>query len=66
MQLSEKWKTFCQLYFAFLKSTLSFEDFQQKDEPHRLSISKIVDSERLGYLIVENIPFQNSLWQSTC
>ena len=28
--LSEKQKTFCRFFIAFLKSTLNFEDFQKK------------------------------------
>ena len=32
--LSHKRKTFSQLFSAFLKSTLNFEHFQKKDDPH--------------------------------
>ena len=32
--LSEKPKIFSQFFSAFLKSTLNFEHFQKKDDPH--------------------------------
>ena len=35
MQLSEKQEIFSQFFFAFLKSTLNFEHFPKKEEPHR-------------------------------
>ena len=34
MQLSEKQETFNEFFFAFLKSTLNFEHFAKKEEPH--------------------------------
>ena len=34
MQLYEKQQTFPQFFTAVLKSRLSFEDFQEKDDPH--------------------------------
>ena len=44
MQLSKKLKAFCQIFSAFLKSTLNFEHFERKKSCS--SISKIIDSER--------------------
>ena len=32
--LFQKQKTFSELFSAFLKSTLNFEHFQKKDDPH--------------------------------
>ena len=32
--LSQKHVAFSQFFFAFLKSTLNFEHFQKKDDPH--------------------------------
>ena len=32
--LSHKQKTFSDLFLAFSKSTLNFEHFQKKDDPH--------------------------------
>ena len=57
MQLSKKPKTFllhfyC-VFIAFLESKLKFEHFEKKkrkNEPHSLSISEIIDTERRGYL----------------
>ena len=35
MQLSQKQKTFSELFFAFLKSKFNFKQFPKKDDPHR-------------------------------
>ena len=37
--LSQKQKTTSQFFFGFLKSTLNFEHFQKKDDPHRKCVS---------------------------
>ena len=50
--LSQKQKTFSQLLLAFLKCALNLEHFEQKDEYSSLVISRIIDSERGGYLNV--------------
>ena len=43
--VSQKEKTFCQFFSAFLKSTLNFEHFQKKkNDPHRRCISKIANT----------------------
>ena len=34
MQLSQKQEIFNEFFFAFLKSTLNFEHFPKKEEPH--------------------------------
>ena len=34
MRLSQKQEIFFQFFFAFLKSTLNFERFPKKEEPH--------------------------------
>ena len=34
MQLSRKQKTVSEFFSAFLKSSLNFEHFQKKDDPH--------------------------------
>ena len=44
--LSEKPKIFSQFFSAFLKSTLNFEHFQKKDDPHSRCISQITVSEK--------------------
>ena len=43
--LSQKKNTFSQFFYAFLKSTLNFEHFQQKDDPHSRCMSQITVSE---------------------
>ena len=46
MQLSRKQKTFSKFFSAFFKSSLNFEHFLKKDDPHCSSISEITDSEK--------------------
>ena len=48
MQLSRKEKTFSQLFYAFLKSSLNFEHFQTKGDSHSWGISKITEPEKQG------------------
>ena len=50
--LSQKQKTFSGLFLALLKDGLNLEDFEKKDVYLSLVISKIIDSERGGYLNV--------------
>ena len=50
--LSQKQKTFSGWILAFLKCALNLEHFEKKDEHPSLVISKIIDSERGGYLNV--------------
>ena len=50
--LSQKQKTFSRFFLAFLKCALNLENFQKKDEYPSLVISKVIDSERGGYLNV--------------
>ena len=44
--LSQKPKTFSQLFSAFLKYTLNFAHFQKKDDPHSRCSSQITVSEK--------------------
>ena len=44
--LYKKRKAFSQFFSAFLKSTLNFEHFQKKDDPHSRCISQITVSEK--------------------
>ena len=48
--LSQKQKTFSGWFVAFLKCALNLEHFEKKDEYSSLVISKVIDSERNGYL----------------
>ena len=48
MQLSQKQKTFSEIFFAFLKSILNFKHFLKKDDPHSLCISSNTGSKKYG------------------
>ena len=50
--LPQKEKAFSGLFLAFLKCALNLEHFEQKYEYSSLLISKVIDSERGGYIIV--------------
>ena len=50
--LPQKEKAFSGLFLAFLKCALNLEHFEQKNEYFSLLISKVIDSERGGYIIV--------------
>ena len=50
--LSQRQKTFSGWFLAFLNGALKLEDFEKKDECSNLVISKVIDSERGGYLNV--------------
>ena len=55
--LSEKRKTFSQFFSAFLKSTVNFEHFQKKDDPHSRCISEITVSKKGELINVCKMPF---------
>ena len=48
--LSQKQKTFSGFFIAFLKYALNLEHLGKKDEYPSLIISRIINSERGGYL----------------
>ena len=50
--LSQKQKTFDLIFLAFLKCALNLEHFEKKDEYPSRVISRIIYSERGGYLNV--------------
>ena len=50
--LSQKQKTVSGFFLAFLKCALNLEHFEKKHEYPSLVISKVIDSERGGYLNV--------------
>ena len=49
---SRKQKTFSGIFLAFLKCAFNLEHLRKKDEYPSLVISRIIDSERGGYLKV--------------
>ena len=50
--LSQKEKTLCGFFIAFLKCAWNLEHFEEKDEYPSLIISEIMDCEKTGYLNV--------------
>ena len=48
--LSQKQSIFSRFFIAFLKCALNLEDLEKKDEYPSQGISRIIDSERGGYL----------------
>ena len=50
--LSQKQKTFSIIFLAFLKCALNLEHFEKKDEYPSRVISRIIYSEKGGYLNV--------------
>ena len=50
--LSQKQKIFSGLFIAFLKCALNLEHFEKKNEYSSLVISKVIDSEKGGYINV--------------
>ena len=46
LQLSQKQKTFSELFFSFLKSSLNFKHLAKKDDPRRSSIFGYTGSEK--------------------
>ena len=46
MHLSQKQNDFSEFFFPFFQSALNLENFQKKDDPHRVCISEITDHER--------------------
>ena len=50
--LSQKGKTFCGFFIAFLKCAWNWEHFEKKEEYRSLIITEIIASERDVYLSV--------------
>ena len=46
MPLSQKQETFSEFFLSFLKSTLNFEHFPEKEQPHSRFISEITIAEK--------------------
>ena len=60
MQLSWKENLFSAFFSAFLKSSLNFEHFQEKDDPHSWYISEIIDSEVRAEINVYKVGLRGS------
>ena len=50
--LSQKEKTYSGFFLAFLKCPLNLEHLEKKDDYPSLIISKVIDSQRGGYIKV--------------
>ena len=50
--LSQKEKTYYGFFLAFLKCPLNLEHLEKKDDYPSLIISKVIDSQRGGYIKV--------------
>ena len=59
--LSQRQKLFSRSFLAFLKCELNLEHLEKKDEEPSLVISRIIDSERGGYLNVLNVLLKNTI-----
>ena len=66
METSLKLKTFSRFFIAFLKSTLSFEYLEKKDQSQSLSITEIINCETDSYLHVQKTIFHATLRKRTC
>ena len=58
---SQKQNTFSRFFIAFLKCALNLEHFEIKDVYSSLVISKVIDSERGGYLNDLKVLLQNTI-----
>ena len=61
MHLSQKRKTFSELFVAFLKSRLNFKCFEEKYDHHRFCTSDIMDSENVVRWMSKNSRFRGPL-----
>ena len=66
IQLYKKPETFCGIVVAFLVSRCNFQCPEKKNEPHRSSISEVIDSKKCAYLNASQAFFLETLRQSTC
>ena len=60
-QIIRKAQTFSGFFVAFLKSTLTFEYFEKKDQSHSLRINEIINCETDSYLNVQKAIFNSTL-----
>ena len=63
---SKKPESFFGICFAFLVSTWNFQCCEKKYEPHRSSISEVIDSEICAYLNASEDFFRKTVWQWMC
>ena len=66
MQTAIKLKICSRFFIAFLQCMLNLKYFEQKDQSHSLSITKIINCETGSYLNVQKPIFHATLRQTTC
>ena len=66
MQTSLEQKTCSQFLISFLKSTLTLEYFERKNQSHSLSITEINNCETGSYLNVQKAILDATIRQTTC
>ena len=66
MELKKKPKIFCLIFIAFLESKLNFESLEKINQPHSLSISEVIDSERRADLNISKALLLKTLRQCIC
>ena len=44
--LSQKWRAFSAIFFAFLESIQNFAHFENRDQLHSLNISEVIDPDK--------------------
>ena len=64
--LSQKGKTFLEIFIAFFQSTQNLTHFQKKAQLHSLNSWEAIDFEKCGFLNARKLLFQNTLPQSKC
>ena len=55
--LSQKRRTFSDIFLAFSECTQNFAHFETKDQPHSLNISEVIHQDNCGYLNAPKLLF---------
>ena len=63
IKLSEKPEKFLRDFLPFLRSKLNLPCSEKEKNPHRLSISEVIESERFAYLNSKQSFFLKTIWQ---
>ena len=65
-QISRRRNAFSGFFISFVKSTLSFQYFEKKDQSQSLSITEIINCETGSYLNNQKAIFHARIRQITC
>ena len=55
--LSQKWRAFSAIFFAFLESIQNFAHFENRDQLHSLNISEVSDQDNCVYFNAPKLRF---------